>query len=82
LGRKPNVCINDTSGSAGVAFWINAYYGIDGVEKTDPIVGSVYDTVMAQYASGRNTSLSDEELDKMVKKVDKARHKNWKKSKK
>lgn len=41
LGKKPTVSISNTSGAAGIAYWINAYYSLSGenaVEKSDPVV--------------------------------------------
>lgn len=78
LGKRPTVSISNTSGAAGIAFWINAYYSLSGdnaVEKTDPVVKSLKDMVDAEYAAGRNTIMGDDELDSMVRLFDKDLHK-------
>lgn len=69
LGRPPKVSVTNTSGVAGIAFWINEYFQKTGkpeVEKNDPIVRKVYEWVEKQYADGRVTIISDEELEKKV----------------
>ena len=78
LGKKPTVSISNTSGAAGIAYWINAYYGLTGsniVEKSDDVVRAVKDMVDAEYAAGRNTIMGDDELDSMVRLYDKDLHK-------
>lgn len=78
LGKKPVVSINNASGAAGIAYWINAYYELEGedvVNKSDDIVVKVKQLVDAQYAEGRNTVMGDDELDSLVRIADKRRHK-------
>lgn len=78
LGRKPTVSISNTSGAAGIAYWINAYYSLEGVnavEKADPVVKALKDMVDAEYAAGRNTIMGDDELDSMIRLYDKKLHK-------
>ena len=82
LGVAPNVSINDTSGHAGIAYWINAHYHLSddmAVKKNCELVDKVYSMVMQKYADGRNTVMNDQELDWIVKKADKAQHKAWSK---
>ncbi|MBQ8882903.1 MAG: 2-isopropylmalate synthase, partial [Clostridia bacterium] len=78
LGRRPTVSISNTSGAAGIAYWINAYYGLEGkhaVEKTDEVVKFLKEQVDKEYAEGRNTIMGDDELDSMVRIFDKDLHK-------
>ena len=78
LGKKPVVSINNASGAAGIAYWINAYYDLSGddvVTKTDDIVVKVKKLVEEQYACGRNTVMGDDELDSLVRIADKRLHK-------
>lgn len=78
LGKKPTVSISNTSGAAGIAYWINAYYSLSGenaVEKSDPVVKALKEMVDAEYAAGRNTIMGDDELDSMVRIFDKDLHK-------
>ena len=65
LGRPPRVAVDKTSGTAGVAWWINSYFKLTGshqVGKQADAVRKITDWVDSQYAAGRNTSISDEEL--------------------
>lgn len=78
LGKKPIVSINNTSGLAGIAYWLNSYYelvGDDVIQKTDKIVQKVKDMVDKEYADGRNTVMGDDELDTLVRLADKKLHK-------
>ncbi len=77
LGRKPTVSISPTSGAAGIAYWINAYYGLpegETVDKSEPVVKAVKEMVDAEYAAGRNTIMGDDELDTMVRLFDAKLH--------
>ncbi len=71
LGRQPRVFINDRSGRAGVAMWINTFFNLKGSErvtKDDPGVNKIYNEIMRAYAQGRRTIFSDEEMLALVKK--------------
>jgi len=72
LNRKPAVVISNTSGLAGIAYWINDHYELPEekqVKKNDEIVAKIKDWVDAQYAAGRTTNLSDEELEAAIAKL-------------
>ncbi len=78
LGRPPRVVVDRFSGNAGVALWINSYYELPEdlkVDKRDLMVEFIKSEVDKEYDMGRTTTISDGELDKLVKKFDKAR---WK----
>ena len=78
FGRKPLVSINEHSGAAGIAYWLNSYYEIPkakAIPKTDPLVGQLVKLVAEEYKDGRTTVMGDDELDGMVRLADKARHK-------
>jgi citrate (Re)-synthase len=65
LHRPPRVAVDKTSGSAGVAWWINAYFGLppaDQVDKRAAEVQQIARWVDRQYSDGRTTSISDEEM--------------------
>ncbi len=65
LNRPVLVAVSNTSGLAGIAHWINTYFKLKGenaIEKTDPIVAHVKEWVDSEYAGGRVTVLTDEEL--------------------
>lgn len=71
LDRPPKVSVTNTSGVAGVAFWVNQYnkkLGLPAVSKNDPIVVKIYSWVCEQYDQGRITMISDEELEEQYKK--------------
>ena len=65
LDRPPLVAVSNVSGLAGIACWINNYYrlkGDDRISKKDPCVEKIKEWVDAEYASGRVTVISDDEL--------------------
>lgn len=78
LNKKPMVSINDTSGLAGIAYWMNEYYELsepDLIAKDHPIVSKIKALIDAEYAGGRNTVMGDDELDTLVRVTDKRLHK-------
>lgn len=71
LDRPPKVSVTNTSGVAGVAFWVNQYnkkLDLPAVSKNDPVVVKIYSWVCEQYDQGRITMISDEELEEQYKK--------------
>ena len=80
LNRPAHVSINNTSGLAGIAYWINDYYELpEGhrVDKREEIVCKVKAMVDEAYAAGRNSVMGDDELDNLVRLADKQRHKEF-----
>lgn len=78
LGKKPLVSINNHSGLAGVAYWLNAFYELDDAdkfEKHDPLVLKLKELIDKEYGKGRDTVMGDDELDYMVRIADRKRHK-------
>lgn len=72
LGLAPGVMVGKTSGLAGIAFWLNDHYGLpddSAIEKQDPLVVEIKEWVDTQYAEGRLTSLSVEELERQVNRL-------------
>ena len=70
LNRPPKVSITNTSGVAGVAFWVNEYrrkHGEDELPKTDSLIQKIYDWVTEEYDFGRVTMISDAELEQKYK---------------
>ncbi len=70
LNRPALVSVSNTSGAAGIAYWINAYYKLAGerqVDKNSELVRRLKDWVDKEYEDGRVTVLTDEEL---VAKID------------
>lgn len=78
LNRPMHVSINNTSGLAGIAYWINEYYELPPehkVEKTEPVVAKVKEMIDKEYANGRCSVMGDDELDAMLMSCDKEFHK-------
>ncbi len=86
--KRPIVAmVTDKSGKAGIAFWINSRLGLSGdnvVDKRHPGVSKIHKWIADQYDEGRMTSISHEEMDRMVRKflpelfmsdLDKIKHK-------
>lgn len=70
LGRPPLVAVSNTSGTAGIAYWINAWYKLPEerrVDKSSPLVIKMKEWVDKEYEDGRVTVLTDDEL---VAKID------------
>ena len=66
LNREAEVAVSNTSGLAGIAFWVNSYYELsedEKVTKQDDLVIKLRDWVNEQYTMGRQTIISDEELE-------------------
>jgi isopropylmalate/homocitrate/citramalate synthase len=65
LDRPPLVNINQNSGAAGVAHWLNASYGLKGekqVDKHSPVVKYVKEWIDSEYASGRVAEIGASEI--------------------
>ena len=65
LNRQSEVAISNTSGLAGIAYWINKHYNLSEdkqVTKKDDIVVMVKEEIDKLYADGRTTLMGDEEL--------------------
>ncbi|MBE6753745.1 MAG: 2-isopropylmalate synthase, partial [Ruminococcaceae bacterium] len=68
LGRPASVCVTNTSGRAGIAFWLNEHYHLEGeaaLSKNDPMVTFIKEWVDEQYANGRETAISTPELERI-----------------
>jgi len=61
LKRPTGVAITDKTGAAGIKHWIEARYEIE-IPKHDRRVTKVKDRIDAQYAAGRVSMISDEEM--------------------
>jgi isopropylmalate/homocitrate/citramalate synthase len=70
LKRPPGILINDKSGTAGIAQWINTHLRLIGdsrVNKHDPSISRINDLLQEQYNKGRVTAISTEEMDHIVR---------------
>ena len=78
LNRPMHVSINNASGLAGIAYWINEYYDLPEehkISKTEPVVAQIKELIDKEYAEGRQSVFGDDELDGMVMLLDKELHK-------
>ncbi len=78
LNRPMRVSINNTSGLAGIAYWINQYYELPKdhrIEKTHEIVAKIKVLIDKEYENGRCSVMGDDELDAMIMMCDKELHK-------
>lgn len=69
LKRPPLVSLNQNSGAAGVALWINESYGLEGdhrVDKHSAVVQYVKAWIDDQYAKGRMSIIGGKEVDKLI----------------
>lgn len=69
LNRPVSVMISKTSGLAGIAYWINQNYNLTGenaVDKRSEIVQQMKQWIDKEYEEGRQTTLSDSELDEKI----------------
>lgn len=69
LNRPAEVSISNTSGLAGIAYWINNHYhltGDDMVTKHDQFIIDMKTSIDSQYADGRTTIMGDEELEAII----------------
>ena len=68
--NRPVVCaVSNTSGLAGIAHWINAYFKLSGekqLDKTSPLVLELKKWVDKQYEDGRITVITDKELTEQI----------------
>lgn len=72
LLKRPIVpMITDKSGKAGIAFWINSHFGLHDaaeIDKRHPGISKIHKWINEEYESGRVTSISNEEMEKRVRK--------------
>ncbi len=76
LNRPAGVSISNTSGLAGIAYWINTHYRLPESEhilKHDPLITSMKTEIDKLYEDGRLTVMSEDELETLVMKLAPAR---------
>mgnify|MGYP001277523137 FL=1 len=70
LGRPHSVAITDKSGVDGVVHWVNNYLGLDGDNRLGKLkLVKIARWVMDQYENGRNTAISEDEMEALVKEL-------------
>ena len=74
LGVTASVSISKTSGTAGIAYWVNQHYKLPASEcvtKRDEIVVKMKEHIDALYADGRVTLMTDAELEEIFVSISK-----------
>jgi len=74
LNRPASVTVSKTSGLAGIAYWINQHYNLSGeniIDKRHPAVIAMKAWVDEEYENGRQTSISDGELEEKFEEYNK-----------
>ncbi len=72
LNRPAGISINNVSGSAGIAYWINARFHLDDarkLRKDDDIVLQMKQQVDQAYLDGRVTEMSNAELVRIATRI-------------
>ncbi len=72
LNRKASVAISKTSGLAGIAYWINDNYSLEGeacVDKKSPLVVSLKAWIDEEYENGRQSMLSTMEIERKIEEL-------------
>ncbi len=71
--NRPVLCaISDTSGLAGIAHWMNTFFGLKGDEqiaKHSEIVAFMKTWVDEEYSDGRVTVVTDEEMLEVIERA-------------
>ena len=70
LDRPLGITVNDRSGLAGIAYWVNTRMGWRGalqVRKDDPRVVAIHREVERQYAASRTTGFSPDEMEALTR---------------
>ncbi|MBQ4638613.1 MAG: 2-isopropylmalate synthase [Clostridia bacterium] len=73
LNRPAGVAIDSFAGLAGITHWVNTFYRLSGVDKIDkrhPAIAAMNADIADIYAKGRNTVMSDVELETLLEKAD------------
>ena len=74
LKRPAEVSISNTSGLAGIAYWINKHFKLPNekqVGKQDWLVQEMKTLIDGLYADGRTTVMGEDELETLVKQLQK-----------
>ncbi len=69
LNRAPTVMLGQNSGLAGIAYWINNTYNLpeeELIDKKDPLVVKIKEWIDEEYAGGRQSTLSIEEIEEKI----------------
>lgn len=70
LKRPISIIITDKSGVSSIAYWVNIRLRLEGdkrLDKRHPGIVKMHKRVMREYEQGRNTSISNEELERWAR---------------
>jgi isopropylmalate/homocitrate/citramalate synthase len=70
LNRPVEVAISDSSGSAGIAHWINSHFRLapeQRIEKSHPGVAEIANAISKEYEAGRTTAMSNQEMENLAR---------------
>ena len=70
LNRAMGIAISDKSGAAGIAYWINSRYRLEGdkvVDKRHPAVTTIKEHIDGEYGRGRVAAISPNEMEELVR---------------
>jgi isopropylmalate/homocitrate/citramalate synthase len=65
LNRPVGVMLTNASGLAGIAYWINQHFKLEGenaIDKRDPLCVKIKELIDTQFAEGRQTAMTDKEI--------------------
>ena len=74
LKRPLHVSINNTSGLAGIAYWLNDYFELKDehrIDKNHPIIAKIKEIVDKEFAEGRSSVFGDDEIVNIIRSIDK-----------
>ena len=72
LNRSATVLLGKASGLAGIAYWINENYRLsanEAIDKKDPLVVAIKEWIDAEYEGGRQTTLSNGEIEEKIEEL-------------
>ena len=72
LNRSATVLLGKASGLAGIAYWINENYRLsasEAIDKKDPLVVAIKKWIDKEYEGGRQTTLSNSELEEKIEEL-------------
>ncbi len=72
LARPAEVSITNTSGLAGIAYWMNNHYALKGdamLTKQDKIISLMKEEIDKAYEDGRTTIMGDDELEEIAERT-------------
>ena len=78
LNKPASVSIGKTSGLAGIAYWINNNYRLapnEALDKKDPLIIAMKEWIDLEYEDGRQTALSNMELESKIEELSGGRFK-------